>query len=129
VPGWSEPVDIHLPSLSLLSQTKNYLSLAAVEAILDSATYDVVAKCGAGHQPKLDLLGTHTTLYYRLYGRRWSGPVDLPSLLSQTKYNRSLAAVEANEDSATYDVVKKCGAGRKPKLDLLRTHTTLCNRL
>jgi hypothetical protein len=41
--------------------------------------------------------------------------VDLPLLLSQTNYNRSLAPVEANVDSATHDMVAQCCAGtRRP---------------
>ena len=38
------------------------------------------------------------------------------------KYNRSLAAAHMDIHSATHDVVAQCGAGGKPKLDLLRTH-------
>jgi len=60
---------------------------------------------------------------------RLSEPVDLPLLLSQTKCNRSLAAVEANVDSATDDVVAQCVAGGQPKLDLLIIYTTLYNHL
>jgi hypothetical protein len=50
--------------------------------------------------------------------RRWSEPVDLPLLLSQTKYNWSLAADEVDIDSATHDMVSQCGAGGLPKSDL-----------
>jgi hypothetical protein len=57
--------------------------------------------------------------------RRWSEPVDLPLLLSQTKYNCSLALVEDDVDSTRYDMVAQRGVGGKPKLDLLRTHTPL----
>ena len=45
---------------------------------------------------------------------RWSEPVDLPLLLSQTKYNWSLAAVDVIEDSATHDMVTQCVAGCQP---------------
>jgi hypothetical protein len=57
---WCELVDLPL----LLSQTNYNWSLAPVEAHVDSATHDMVAQCGcgAGSQPKLDLLTTHTKL-------------------------------------------------------------------
>ena len=35
----------------------------------------------------------------------------MPLLLSQTKYNWSLAAVDADIDGATQDMVAQCGAG------------------
>jgi len=54
-----------------------------------------------------------------------SEPVDLNLLLSQTKYNWSLAAVKDNVGSVTYDMVAQCGAGDQPKFDLLSTHTRL----
>ena len=54
----SEPVDLRL----LLSQTKYIWSLAAVDADVDDARYDMVAQCGAGDQPKLDLITIHTRL-------------------------------------------------------------------
>jgi hypothetical protein len=60
-----------------------------------------------------------------LYARRWSEPVDLPLILSQTKFVWSLAAVEADNDSATYDMEAQCGAGGQPKSDLLSTQTRL----
>jgi len=44
--------------------------------------------------------------------------VNLPLLLSQRKYRWSLAAVEANVDSATHLMVGKCVAGGKPRLNL-----------
>jgi len=50
-------------------------------------------------------------------------------LLSQTKYNWSLAAVEVDVDSATHDVAAQCEAGGQPKLDLFSTHTRLQYRL
>jgi hypothetical protein len=37
-------------------------SLAPVEADAASAAYDMAAQCGAGGQPKSDLLKTHTRL-------------------------------------------------------------------
>jgi hypothetical protein len=54
-----------------------------------------------------------------------SEPDDLPLLLSQPKYNWSLAAVEADVHSATYDMVAKCCAGGQLKLELLSTHMRL----
>ena len=54
--------------------------------------------------------------------RRWSEPVDLRLLLSQTTYNGSLPPVEAlppdeaHVDSATHDVVSECGACGQPKV-------------
>jgi len=57
--------------------------------------------------------------------RRWSEPVDFPLLVSQTKYNWSLAAVEAHIGSATLDMVAQCGAGGQPKLHLFSTYTRL----
>jgi len=42
--------------------------------------------------------------------RRWSEPVELPLLLSQTKYNWALAADDADVDRAEYDMVVECGA-------------------
>ena len=118
---WSEPVDLPF----LLSQTKYNRSLAPVEADVDSATNGMVAQCRAGDQQKSDLIRTHTRLYCCGYMRKWSEPVDLPFLLSQTKYNRSLAPVEADVDSATNGMVAQCGAGDLPKSDLIRTHTRL----
>jgi hypothetical protein len=116
---WSEPVDLPL-ALSQLNW-----SLAAVEADNDSATYDMQAQCGAGGQPKSDLLSAHTRLWRWPYARRWSEPVDLPLVLSQTKLNWSLAAVEADNYSATYDMQAQCGAGGMPNSDHLRTHMRL----
>jgi hypothetical protein len=52
-------------------------------------------------------------------------PVDLPLPLSQTKHNRSAAPVEADVDSATYDMVAQCGASNQLKLNLLSTLTRL----
>jgi hypothetical protein len=85
----------------------------------------MVARCGADGQPKLDLLSAHTRLWYRLWVRRWSEQVELPFVTSQTKYNGSLAPVEADDYSATNDMVARCGADGQPKLDLLSTHTRL----
>jgi L-arabinose isomerase len=96
---------------------------------VDSAAYDKVAQCGDGGQPKFDLLRTHKRLQYRMQVRRWSEPVDFPLLLSQTKYNRSLAPDEADVDSATHDMVAQCGDGGQHKFDLLRTHTRLQYRM
>jgi hypothetical protein len=92
---------------------------------MDSARYDMVVQCGAGGQPKLDLIRTHTRLWCCCYMSRWSEPDDLCLLLSQTKYNWSLAPDEDDMDSARYDMVAQCGAGGQPKLDLIRTHTKL----
>jgi len=65
-------------------------------------------------------------LWWWPYGPRWSEPLDLPLLLSQTNFIRSLASVDADVDSATYDLVAQCGAGGgKPKLDHMMTHTRL----
>jgi len=46
----------------LASQTKSDWSLAPVEAGVDGATHDMGAQCGAGGEPKLDLLSAHTRL-------------------------------------------------------------------
>ena len=51
--------------------------------------------------------------------------VDLHLLLSQAKYNWSLAAVEVNVDSAAYDMVAQCGAGGQPNLYVMNIHTRL----
>jgi hypothetical protein len=56
--------------------------------------------------------------------RVWSEPVDLPLLLSQTKYNWSLAADEADIYSGTYDMVSQCVAGGQPKLQIGPHHDT-----
>jgi hypothetical protein len=61
--------------------------------------------------------------------RRWSEPDDLPLLLSQTKYVRSLAGVEAKVESAAHDMVVRCGACDQLKLDLLSALMTLYYRL
>jgi hypothetical protein len=108
---WCELADLPL----LQFRTKHIWSLALVEADVDSAKHDMVAQCGAGGQPKLDLLTTYIRLWCCCYARRWYEPVDLPLLLSQTNYNWSLAPVEAHEDSA----------GGQPNLDLLTTHMRL----
>jgi hypothetical protein len=119
--------------VSVAGEMKHNRSLAADGADVDSITHDLGAQCGAGGQPaspkaKGDLMNTHTRLWYRLQARGWSEPVDLPLLLSQTKYNRSLTAIEAGVDSATHDMVVQCGAGDQPKGDLLSTHTRLWYR-
>jgi hypothetical protein len=92
---------------------------------VDSATHDMVAQCGAGGQPKLDLLRTHTRPSCCCNMRKLSEPVDLPLLLSKTKYNWSLALDEAYVNIATHDMLAQCGAGDQPLLDLLRTNTRL----
>jgi hypothetical protein len=51
--------------------------------------------------------------------------VNLPLLLSRTNYNRSLAPVEANVDSARVYMVAQCGAGDQPQIDLLSIYTRL----
>jgi hypothetical protein len=43
----------------LLSQTNYNWSLAPVEANVVSVTHDMVAQCGAGGQPQMDLLSTY----------------------------------------------------------------------
>jgi hypothetical protein len=118
---WSDLLDLPLR----LSQTNFFWSVAAVEADVDSATYDMVTHCGADPNPRLDLVRTHTGLSLRLYGGRWSEPLDLPLLLSQTNFIWSVAAVEADVVKATHNVVAQCGAGGQPKLDLLSSHTRL----
>jgi hypothetical protein len=90
---------------------------------MDSARYDMSAECGAGGQPKLDLIRTYTRLWCFSNMCRWSEPVDLRLLLSRTKYNWSLAPDEDDMDSARYDMVAQCTAGGQLKLDLFRTHT------
>jgi hypothetical protein len=67
----------------------------------------------------------YTRLWCWPHARRWSEPVDLPLLLSQTKHNWSLAVVEADVEGATHEMVAQCGGGGQPKLDLLSTHTRL----
>jgi hypothetical protein len=52
--------EVYLPLL--LSQTIFNWSLAPVEANVDSARVDMVAQCGAGDQPQIDLLSMHTRL-------------------------------------------------------------------
>jgi hypothetical protein len=127
VRGWREPVD--LPLLS--SEPKYKWSLAPVEADVDSATHDMETEteceCGDGGEPTVYLLRTHTRLWCCCSVRRWREPVDLRLLRSQTKYNWSLALVEADVDSATHDMETECGAYAygEPKLDLFKTHTRL----
>jgi hypothetical protein len=72
---------------------------------MDSARYDMMIKCGAGGQPMLDLIRTHRRLWCCSYMSRWAEPDDLCLLLSQTKYNVSLALNENDMDSARYDMV------------------------
>ena len=112
---WTKSVDFPL----LLSQTKHNRSLAPDEADVDSATHDMTPKGGAVGQHKIDPFRTHTRLYCRMQVRRWSESVDLPLLLLQTKYNRSLALDEADVDRATYDKVAQCGADGHLMFDLL----------
>jgi len=47
-----------------------------------------------------------------------SEQADVALLLSQTKYNWLLAAVEADVDGARYDMVAQCCAGGQPKLQI-----------
>jgi hypothetical protein len=68
---------------------------------------------------------THTRLQRRPYTRGWSEPVNLPLLLSQTNFIWSLAALEADSDSATNDMVTQRRVDGKPKFFLRRTHTRL----
>jgi hypothetical protein len=88
-----------------------------------NAKHDMVVQCGAGDQPKgsAHIRGCGIVLY----ARGWSVPVDLPLLLSQTKHNRSLTAVDADVYSVTHDMRVQCGAGDKPIFDLLSAHTRL----
>jgi hypothetical protein len=46
----------------LLSQTNEKRSLAPVEVNADSARVYMVAQCGAGDQPQIDLLSIYTRL-------------------------------------------------------------------
>jgi hypothetical protein len=82
---------------------------------VDAARYDMVAQCGAGCQPKLDLIMIHR--------RWWFDLVDFPLLRSQTRYNGSLAAVDADVDKARYDMVAQCGAGGQLKFAIMRLET------
>jgi hypothetical protein len=118
---WSEPVDLPFP----LCQPILNCSLAAVEADNDSTTYHMEAQCGAGSQPKSDLLSAHTRLWWWPCVRQWSEPVDFRFILCQPNLNCSLAAVEADNDSTTYHMEAQCGAGGQPKSDLLSAHTRL----
>jgi hypothetical protein len=72
----------------------------------------------ASPNSKLDLLTTHTKVWCRPYEKRWSEPVDVSLPLFQTKYDRSLAAVDAELDSATNDMVAQCGAGGQSKFQI-----------
>jgi hypothetical protein len=90
---------------------------------VDSTRHDMVAQRGAGGKPKMDIIRTHRRLRCWCYMCRWFEPLDLPLLPSQTKHNRSLAAVEAHVDSARHDMAVQHGAGGQSKLDLIRTHT------
>jgi hypothetical protein len=62
---------------------------------------------------------------YRLYVRKWREPVDLPLPLSQAKQIWSLAPVEVDVGRARYEMVAQCGAGGRPKLNLVSTYTRL----
>ncbi len=57
---WSESVDLPL----VLSQTKLNWSLAVVEEVVDSVTHNMVTQCGAGGQPKLDLIESLADLVF-----------------------------------------------------------------
>jgi hypothetical protein len=118
---WSEPVDLPF----LLSQAKYNWSLAQDDATADIDTHDMADNNGACGRPKVDLLSTYTRLWCWPYVRRWSEPVDLPFLLSQAKYNWSQAPVDATVDSDRHDMAAQCGAGGRPKVDLLSTYTRL----
>jgi hypothetical protein len=52
--------------------------------------------------------------------RRWSEPVDLPLLLSQTKYISLLAADGQDVDSDRHDMVVQCSVGSQPKIGPLQ---------
>ena len=54
--------------------------------------------------------------------RQWSEPVDLPFLLSQTKYIGPVAVDEADVYSDINDMVAQCVAGGQPKFELHSTH-------
>jgi hypothetical protein len=118
---WPEPVDLRF----LLSQTKYNRSLAPAEAHVDSATHDMAVQRAAGGQPNSNLIRTYTRLWCCCFRRRWPEPFDLRLLLSQTKYNRSLAPAEAHVDSATHDMAVQRAAGGQPKSNLIRTYTRL----
>jgi len=57
--------------------------------------------------------------------KKSSESVDFRLLLYQPKLNWSVAAVEADNDIATYDMEAQCGAGGQPRSYLCRTHTRL----
>jgi hypothetical protein len=69
--------------------------------------------------------GLRRLIYLCYYPKQRVEPVDLPLLLSQTKYKWTLAVDGADVDSATRDMVAHRGAGVQSKLDLMRTHTRL----
>ena len=118
---WTEPLDLPL----LRSQNNVIWSLALVLVNVDSATHDVVVQRGANPNPNSDLIQTHTRLYCRCYMMRWTEPLDLPLLQSQTNVIWSLALAQVNVDSATHDMVAVSGANPNPNSDLIRTHTRL----
>jgi hypothetical protein len=107
---WTEPVDFPL----LLSQTKHNWSLAPAQAHVDSDRHVMVAQCGACGKLKLDLIWTHTRLPLRTNASSPPEPVDLPLLLSQTKYNWSLAPAHSHVDDDRYVLAAQCVAGGKP---------------
>jgi len=96
-----------------------------VHADVDSVTYDTVAQCGPNPNPKFDFLLTHTRYSWQFNAWWWSEPLDLPFFLPHTNFIWSLAALNADVDSATHDTVAQCGPNPNPnpKLDLMRTHT------
>jgi hypothetical protein len=118
---WSELVDLHLP----LYHTNSIWLLAVVHSDMEFATYEFASRCGAGGQPKLDLIGTHMRLLRRTFERRWSEPVDLRLALMHTNYIWSLAGVHADMECATLELAAQCGGCGQPKSDLLGTHMRL----
>jgi len=116
---WTEPVDLPLP----LSQTKYNWSLAPAQSHVDDDRYVTAAQFVAGGKPWLDLIRTHTRFGCCCYMRRWTEPVDLLLLISQTKHNWSLVPAHSYVDDDRYVMEAQFGAGGKPTLDLIQTHT------
>jgi hypothetical protein len=53
--------------------------------------------------------------------RGWPEPVDLLLLLSQTRYNRSLAPDQAHVNNVRYYMAAQSSAGGQPKMELIRS--------
>jgi len=81
----------------LLSQTKCIWFLSPAQGNVNCAsTIDLVAQCGAGGSPILDLIMTQTRLQRRLYSTWQLEWVGIFVLLSQTKYIWSLAPAQGD---------------------------------